>query len=264
VQSIGHASSLARKVAAGRGAGSGLQLCGREPAAVLAKPTFSMRPSLARCVLDDGGMTSSRVMFFVLAACGTDDAELEPMPTCAGFEVAPDGPPELEIMVRDVEGNTRVASDMEPVDLMLPPQGGKVMLVAPRVRNMNACSLWVTASLRDNCSGRILGLEARPLRFAPTADGWAEPINPDLVSNWSNVPACPTAAAERDVEGEPYELTITVEDANGISVSASRRIVPTCAEAENLERCLCECDANYRLGETCAPDDDHDVTEGCS
>lgn len=169
--------------------------------------------------------------------------------------VTGEGAPEVEILVRDIDGDVRVAEDMTPVDLMLPPQGGKVMLVAPRVRNMSGCSMRVTTSLRDECSGRIIGLEARPLRFVPGTDGWAEPIDPHLVSNWSNVPTCPSAAADRNIAGEPYTLTVTVEDDEGRSATASRTIIPTCAEPENLDRCSCECSANYRLGEACVIDE---------
>jgi hypothetical protein len=210
-------------------------------------------------------MRSTRALILILAsACGGDDGSSEPIASCEdGFVGDADAAPEVEILVRDVGGGARVAEDLEPVDLILPPQGGKVLLVAPRVRNMDACSLRVTATLRDECTNRILGIEARPLKLAASGDGWAVPVNPQLVSNWSNVPACPTAAAVRDVEGEPYLLTITVEDAQGRTASTSQRIVPTCAEPENLERCLCECDASYRLGEVCAPDDDSSVTEVC-
>jgi hypothetical protein len=205
------------------------------------------------------------LVLIIVGACAGEDGVAEPVPSCTDGIVGDlDAPPEVEILVRDADGNARLAEDMEPIDLILPPQGGKVLLVAPRVRNMDACSMRVTATLRDECTNRILGLEARPLRFAPTDDGWAVPVNPQLVSNWSNVPACPSAAAVRDIEGEPYLLTITVEDSDGRTASASRRVVPTCAEAEHLERCLCECDGSYRLGEICTPDDDSEVTAVCS
>ena len=198
----------------------------------------------------------------VFAACGGDDG-VTTEASCTDFAGDPNELPQVEMIARGADGSSHVAQDMDAVDLILPPQGGKVFLVAPRVRNMSTCSLRVTATLRDECTNRIIGLEARPLRLTPAADGWAEPVNPQLASSWSNVPACPSAAAVRDIEGEPYMLTLTVEDGEGRSASVSRRIVPTCAEADNLERCLCECDANYRLGEACAPDDDSGVFGGC-
>ena len=210
-------------------------------------------------------MISMRALVLIAAsACSGSEEGIEPEPSCTdGFVGSFDAAPEIELIVRDVDGSSRIAADMDSIDLIVPPQGGKVMLVAPRVRNMDTCSLRVTATLRDECTNRILGLEARPLRFEPASDGWAVPVNPQLVSNWSNVPACPTAAAVRDVEGEPYLLTLTVEDGEGRTASVSRRIVPTCSEPENFERCLCECDANYRLGEVCDADDDASVGEVC-
>lgn len=206
-------------------------------------------------------ITTRSLILIVVVGC-SGETEMETSPTCdEGIVGDLSATPEVEIVVRDASGNTRLAEDMMPVDLIVPPQGGKVFLVAPRVRNMDTCSLRVTATLRDECTNRILALEARPLRFAADADGWASPVNPHLISSWSNVPACPTAAAVRDVEGEPYVLTITVEDDQGRGASVSRHVVPTCAEGD--ERCLCECDASYRLGETCAPDDDSVVAEAC-
>ena len=207
-------------------------------------------------------MTRMRALLLIVAASCSADNEPPDSPSCVeSFVGDPDALPEVEMIVRDATGSARVATDMDPVDLIVPPQGGKVLLVAPRVRNMDTCSVRVTATLRDECTNRVLGLEARPLRFAASDDGWAAPVNPQLLSNWSNVPACPTAAATRDVEGEPYSLTITVEDSDGRTATVSRRIVPTCGE--DLERCLCECDGSYKLGETCAPDDDSSVTEAC-
>lgn len=221
--------------------------------------------ALACGVLCELRMNSMRALLSIAAAaCGAADEPVEPPSCMDGFVGDPGVAPEVEMIVRDADGSSRAASDMDPVDLILPPQGGKVMLVAPRVRNMDTCTLTVTASLRDDCTNRILGIEARPLRFELGADGWAVPVNPHLVSNWANVAACPSAAAERDIEGEPYTLELTVEDGQGRVATVSRRVVPTCAEAEHLERCLCECDGNYRLGETCAPDDDGGGSGGCS
>ena len=205
-------------------------------------------------------ITTRSLILIVASACSAEIMETAPI--CADDVVGDlSAAPEVEIVVRDAAGNVQLAEDMMSVDLIVPPQGGKVFLVAPRVRNMFTCSLRVTATLRDECTNRILALEARPLRFAPAGDGWASPVNPSLISSWSNVPACPTAAAVRDVEGEPYLLTITVEDSRGRSASVSRRVVPTCPDGD--ERCLCECDASYRLGETCAPDDDSVLAEAC-
>lgn len=136
------------------------------------------------------------------------------------------------------------------------------MFISARARNINVCPLQILASLRDECTGSILSREERPIVLEPTGDGWAEPRQPMEISNYSNLPTCPRAAAMRDMEGEPYLLRLRVEDEAGRVAEASMRITPYCAEPDRLERCLCECDSDFVLGEMCAPDVDSGVPPG--
>jgi hypothetical protein len=155
-----------------------------------------------------------------------------------------------------------VAGDMAdvvaggPVPLIQPPQGGKVLLTGVRAHNMNGCGLIITASLRDPCTNRIIALEQRPVTLTPDGAGALIPKDPTLLNNFSNIPACPSVGAERDIEAEPYLLRITAEDAGGRTATTALEIVPTCAEPDFEEQCKCECDGNYILGQVCTPEVD--------
>lgn len=168
----------------------------------------------------------------------------------------PSAAPELSILLRQPDGNLVFAKEGSTAPLIKPPQLGKVIFVGARARNLDICGLKVTASLRDECTGRILGLEGRPVTLQPDADGWAVPRNPLDIANFSNLPACPTAAATRDVEGESYLLRLRVEDRKGRKAEAKLHVVPVCAEPEVEGECKCECDGHYILGEPCTAEPD--------
>ena len=181
-------------------------------------------------------------------ACGDDVSE------CAFGD--PDAPLELAIVYRTLDGESVDVVDGAAVPLIQPPQGGKVLMVGARVRNVDACMVQLTASLRDECTGRIVALEQRPVILADRGDGWGEPADAVRLDDFANVPACPSAAAERDIEGEPYLVKVRVEDGAGRSAEAELTVVPECAEAANEQQCKCECDGAYVLGQACEPEVD--------
>lgn len=174
-------------------------------------------------------------------------------PECdVGFVGTPGAAPEMEIVHRTADGMLVPAVEGGPVDLFDPPQGGQVFLTAARIRNVDGCGLRVEAAFRDECTGRVLGLDGRPYQVRETEDGWLEPRSATALSSWANVPACPTAAAERAVTGEPYTLVVTVIDAEGQRITRSMPVVPTCVASS--ERCACECSEGYALGDRCDGD----------
>lgn len=170
----------------------------------------------------------------------------------SNFVGDPSAEPEMEIVHRTADGALVSAVAGGAVELFAPPQGGQVFLTAARIRNVDACGLRIEGAFRDDCTNRILGLDGRPFLVRETEDGWLEPMSPTSLSSWANVPACPTAAATRAVDGEPYTLTVTVTDIAGRRVSRSMPVVPTCDDAS--ERCLCECSQGYALGDRCEGD----------
>ena len=113
--------------------------------------------------------------------------------------------PEIELVNRTAIGQLVEAVDGGDVELFRPPQGGKVFLIAARVRNMDSCQLSIQGALRDPETGRIIGNDVRPFPNRVNDDGAIEPLSPPSLSSWANVPACPSQAAERNVNDELYE-----------------------------------------------------------
>jgi len=140
------------------------------------------------------------------------------------------------------------------VSLILPPQGGKVFLVGVRARNLDVCNVRLASAIRDHCTGRIVGRDGRPIFMVKGADGWAVPRQPHELSDYANVPACPSFGTERDVDGEPYDLELSLIDGRGREILINSTVVPVCAEPGVAGQCECECDKDYRLGAACEPD----------
>ena len=179
--------------------------------------------------------------------------------------------PEMELAYRTVDGDAAVLRDGDEVPLILPPQGGKVLLVGFRARNVDLCDLALRASVHDTCTatdgndGRVVGLEGRPVTLSPGDDGWAYPERPDTLNNWANIPACPNNAFTRDIDGQPYLLRVRmIERSTGRATTLDSTIVPACAEPEAFAECDCTCDGDYFLGAECGaagPGSDGDVSD---
>jgi len=201
-------------------------------------------------------------LVLVTPACdGDDDADGDTPPCAIGDRALP---PELQIVLGQPGGSAPayvVASEGGAAPILTPPQGGKIVLAGVLAKNVG-CFVQISASLRDECNGRALAVESRPVGLRARADGWGEPADPMQISDYSNLPICPRAQAERDLEGEPYLLTVHLSDGAGREAEASLRVVPTCAEPDALAACVCECDADYVLGQVCAPEPDAGVPPG--
>lgn len=204
------------------------------------------------------------------AACGDDGATPDAPPADAP---PPDGwipcvagdpslPPEMELLHLDEIFQQQPLADGDPLPLVTPPQGGKVVFVGMRIKNVELCGepfATIQAALRDPCTDRVIGIERRPIQWTVADDGFAEPLNPRAISDYANVAACPNAATGHDVDGHPYQLEVRFYPPN--SAPAVERIItvtPTCLDDDG---CKCECDADYVLGEACPTDPDAGV--GC-
>lgn len=172
-------------------------------------------------------------------------------------------PPELQVvMLQAGGGGYEVAADGGVAPLLMPPQGGKLIAPAVLARNVDGCGLQISAALRDPCDGKLVGLEQRPIDLRARDDGWAEPKDPVQLSNYSNLSVCPRANGMRDVNGAPYTLEVSVTDRDGRTAATSLTVVPTCAEADYLAQCECECGAGYVLGQSCEGRPDAGPTDG--
>lgn len=140
-------------------------------------------------------------------------------------------------------------ADGSSVDLIRPIQGGKVIYVGVRARNVDGCNLQLTAALRDPMTQQVIALEQRPVRLVDRGDGWGRPDS--AFDHLANVPACPTAAAARDVFNSRWTLELRLEEPGGRMAETSLDVTPGCRVAAELEECYCECDSDYELGRPC-------------
>lgn len=182
-------------------------------------------------------------------ACGDDDAA--PVTRC--FVGDPSLPPEIVPIFRTIEGTIDVIDDGDRIPLIDPPQGGKVMIVGVRARNMDGCPMEIGTLIRDPGSLSIAAAEIRPISMVEV-DGWLEPLFPAEIANYGNLPACPAFGAMRDINDQPWDLGVRAIDKDMRRAEVTRHITPFCAETEVLEACDCECDDDYRLGVACEPD----------
>jgi hypothetical protein len=181
-----------------------------------------------------------------LAACG-DDGGPEPASCPVGD---PALPIELAIMVSD--GVTlRDLVDGDAVPLRRPIQGGQAIMIGVRARNVDGCRVDLTTTIRDPDDDRSLGLDIRPVRLDPGADGWARPSMP-YVQSVGSTPACPNLTGDVDVHGNPWKVELRLdEQGSGRSATVFATVRPTCDELSPQADCECECDADYELGAPC-------------
>ncbi len=138
----------------------------------------------------------------------------------------------------------RVLHDGDDIALVVPPQGGIILLAGVRARNVDGCQLQLDAGLRDPVSGQLLTVESRPIQLRRAADGWGVPVDPQLFS-LANLAVCPATASTRDVVDQPWRIELTVTD-RGRQASTAVTVTPRCGG----EACRCLCTAGVDPG-TC-------------
>lgn len=198
-------------------------------------------------------MTRALLVLSALAACGKHGpapADPDAAPDSTTVDAAP-STPEIELMYRSRDGMATACAPDAAVPLTLPPQGGFVLLVGLRAKHLDLSSVMITASIRDTVDNQVLSVEQRPVMLALGSDGWATPDMPDSLFNWANLPACPMAAATRDLYDQPYALRIAAQDGTGGKADATLTIVPTCEAGSGGDACRCECKQGYMLGDPC-------------
>lgn len=183
---------------------------------------------------------------FVVVGC--------PAPNEGCFVGDPAAAPELVIIHQTLDGTYAETTAGGAVPLIQAPQGGKVLFVGAKAKNLDGCPVRLLASLRDPCSNSLLALEQRDVVMKVGADGWLEPEDPAQISGYSNLPACPRSALERNVDGTEYRLRVELQDRSGRTAEATVNVIPACSQPGLVEQCTCECSATYVLGETCTGD----------
>src|SRR3712207_1673594 len=97
----------------------------------------------------------------LLVACGREAGDQPPDNSC--FVGDSSSAMEFEVVYRTVQGEVERANEMGKIPLIQPPQGGKVLLVGVRARNLDPCSLIISTALVDPASDAVVALERRPI-----------------------------------------------------------------------------------------------------
>ncbi len=189
----------------------------------------------------------------------------------------PTGEADIQLVTRNGDGTSgfRDLADGGDVDLILPPQGGKALMIGVRAKNVT-CNLLFSGGMKDSCQdpARFVATEGRAVVVADDdGDGFGTPVNPDELTNYLNLDSCPSVASSRDIDSETFdfELRVTEQPRTGESETRTHvidtTIVPKCFEDD--PDCLCECDADYNSdvethpkSEQCPTINDNDVP-GC-
>jgi hypothetical protein len=161
-------------------------------------------------------------------------------------------PIELEFgYFNDTTGDFVPVGNMMPLPITYSGQGAFTMRVGVRARNVHCSVPHATIALLDTCPGnKLLKVEGRPIALMES-DGWGIPLN---LASYMQLHACPLAGLTRHLEDVPYEIQLAIED-GGRTAQASLHVVPYCADTDDADRALCECQCNkdYVLGESCPP-----------
>ena len=139
-----------------------------------------------------------------------------------------DGLAEVGLVYADEAGLVHDVGEGDAIPLISAPQGGHIVLVAPRIRATRQCELQVNAALREPASLRVVGLEERPIVVHPRGDGWAAPEAPAGLSDLANVAVCPSVVAS--IDGASFRLEVQLLDDAGPRIAGGTATVrPTCS-----------------------------------
>jgi hypothetical protein len=184
-------------------------------------------------------------------ACGgDDDAPTPPEPVCEIDYLGEEGADiELEVIALEVSSKSRPIGEGDRVDITTPPQGGRVLFVGARARNLSACGVKLKGVLRDPESMRVM-YESRTINLQRAEGGWGASVDSDI-STFTNIAVCPNQWSSRDVFDQDYELEVQLKDKLDRSATKSFMVRPACSEPELEAECRCLCKNGYKLGEAC-------------
>ncbi|HVK89198.1 MAG TPA: hypothetical protein VM513_33985 [Kofleriaceae bacterium] len=192
--------------------------------------------------------TAAALALVLVTGCsdgGGGDAPVDALVRCPLGD--PAAAPEMEIVHLDADLTVVETMPDAEVPLIVPPQGGWILMLGVRATNIDGCQLNLTTSFRDVDDPAIIKLDQRPAKLEPTSDGWGI----STPSTVGNLPICPQVTALRDLYDQPYVVTVAIEDIDGKRASRDLTIIPTCPAGD--PRCTCECDRDYVLGGPCPP-----------
>ncbi len=154
-------------------------------------------------------------------------------------------PTEMEIVHLDQNSAVIETQAMQTVPLIAPPQGGWIVLLGVRAKNID-CRPMLATALIDTCDNQVLNIERRPTQLDVGSDGWGV----SSLTSFSNLPVCPQLTAARDLTNVPYTVTVAIDDGDGHKAESSLTVVPSCLDGTS--RCACECNHDYVVGADCS------------
>jgi hypothetical protein len=174
-------------------------------------------------------------------------------------------PPEAELVIFDGDSRPPRSHDEATVlPLQFGIQGGFMILVGAKVRNMDIGTLQITGTVGDDCFAppRAIGRTGNPM-FAVEEGGWGVPDPVQGIAAFLNLQLCPNLDSSRDADGHPYDLEVRITDRARRSVLVNTRFTATCAGAggPGEDACECQCDDQSTLGADCSIVDLSDVTD---
>ncbi len=158
-------------------------------------------------------------------------------------------PIDMKVTARAVDGTSRVIESGAEVSIILPPQGGRVVFLGVRAKNIDPCAVRLAGIVREKSTGQIR-VDARTVNLAPDGSGFVGSIDSDI-SSFSNVPLCPNQWADQDIFDREFEAEIELTDRTGKKQKSTLQVTLRCNEADAAAECRCICKKGYKLGETC-------------
>lgn len=180
----------------------------------------------------------------VASACGGESTQDAPeAERCPIGDMS--AAPEVEIMHLDGQNAVITTQAMAQVPLQAPPQGGWIVLLGAKARNIDGCRLTLKTVLVDACDNQILQIDSRPTKLEVGSDGWGV----SSATTFGNLPVCPQLTATRDLHDAPYKVQVVLEDGDGKKGQAEMTVVPVCPG--NTPLCTCQCGRDYVIGTEC-------------
>ena len=170
------------------------------------------------------------------------------------FQGDPSQPIQLEIIYVDQSANTVALSECSDVEIVKPPQGGRVVFAGVRATNIDPCYAKLIGVLRapdGSISGS--GPDNRTVTLVPIAGrpGWVQSDPSGDLQNagyagFANLPLCPNYDPN-DVQDRIARIEMTIKDRGDRTAVKSVTVVPRCRATDPTDeaQCYCLCSGNY-------------------